>query len=392
MMRTNLFACLGVFLIASSALAQLPTPELKSIYPPGAKQGSSVEVTIGGGNLEGPATLMFAHSGITATPKMSPNALGKEKPVANQFVVAVAADVPAGVYEARVVSRFGVSNPRSFEVGEMDEMMDDGSNKTIDKARALELGTVVNGRVDAGSRDYYKLALKAGQRVLIECSADQLDSRMDATMVVYNAAGRELVRDRDTTGRDPLIDFEAPADGDYIVGLYDFVYAGGGDYYYRLAAHTRPHVDFVFPPSGIAGSTGKYTVYGRNLPNGQPADEMEMGGGTLQKLTVDITLPKESAPLLTNARLAGAALDGAIYQLKTSAGAANPVTIYFANDPVITEAGDNDEPAKAQKLAVPLRVRRPVLSEARRGLGSVRRQKRRCVLDRRDFPSPGPGK
>ena len=35
-------------------------------------------------------------------------------------------------------------------------------------------------------------------------------------------------------GRDPLIDFEAPADGDYVVGLYDFIYAGGGDYYYRL--------------------------------------------------------------------------------------------------------------------------------------------------------------
>lgn len=353
MMRTNFFAVLGVVFLASNALAQLPTPELKSIYPPGAKQGSSVDVTIGGVSLEGPTTLMFAHPGITATQKMAPNALGKEKPVANQFSVAVAADVPAGVYEARVVSRFGVSNPRSFEVGEMNEMMDDGSNKTIDKARPLELGTVVNGRVDAGTRDYYKLTLKAGQRVLVECCAAQLDSRMDATLVVYDASGRELVRDRDTAGLDPLIDFEAPADGDYVVGLYDFVYAGGGDYYYRLAVHSRPHVDFIFPPSGIAGSTGKYTIYGRNLPNGQPADEMQMGSGALQKLTVDITLPKEPAPLLTNASLASAALDGTIYQLKTPAGAANPVTIYFANDPVIAESGDNNDPAKPQKLTVP---------------------------------------
>ena len=36
----------------SSAFAQLPTAQLTSVFPPGGKQGSAVEVTVAGADLE----------------------------------------------------------------------------------------------------------------------------------------------------------------------------------------------------------------------------------------------------------------------------------------------------------------------------------------------------
>ena len=68
---------------------------------------------------------------------------------------------------------------------------------------------------------------------------------MDPSLVLFDADGRELDRDRDTNRRDPMIDFTAPADGTYYVELHDFLYVGSGEYYYRLSIDSRPHLDLL---------------------------------------------------------------------------------------------------------------------------------------------------
>ena len=64
-----------------------------------------LEVQFQGNDLEEPRGLVFDHPGITA--KLVE---GKEK----RFSVTVAADVPEGTYDARLVGKWGVSNPRLF--------------------------------------------------------------------------------------------------------------------------------------------------------------------------------------------------------------------------------------------------------------------------------------
>jgi hypothetical protein len=299
MLRSHRAACVAAFVaslfVPAIALAQLPTPQLESIFPCGAKAGSEVEVTVSGNDLDELDKIVFQHPGITSAPKMGePLMPGKPaKPLLNQFIIKIAGDVPPGVYEARVSGRFGVSNPRTFVVSNLEEVAKVGGNNRTTNAQELKIGSVVNGRADNNGRDYYKLALKKGERVLLDCRADRIDSRMNATLVVLDSQGRELARTRDTSGGDPIIDFSAPADGEYQLMVYDFLYAGGTDYIYRLAVHQAPFIDFVFPPVGKAGASGSFTLYGRNLPGGQPAG-ISIGNSPLEKLAVNIPSPVNS--------------------------------------------------------------------------------------------------
>jgi hypothetical protein len=107
--KTALSLALGIF-FAASALAQqvtLPLPRLLTVMPMGGQAGTNVEVTITGENIEDVTELTFSSPKIAA------------KPVAgttNKFTVSIAADVPVGVYDARVMSRLGVSSVRAFSV------------------------------------------------------------------------------------------------------------------------------------------------------------------------------------------------------------------------------------------------------------------------------------
>ena len=110
---------------------------------------------------------------------------------------------------------------------------------------------------------------------------------------LLDKSGRELKKVKQGAGPDPVLDFTAPADGAYTIKLYDEIYGGGNDYFYRLTASAAPFVDFVFPASAPAGTTAQFTLYGRNLPGGKPADGLTAGGLPLEKLPVNVSLPAE---------------------------------------------------------------------------------------------------
>ena len=213
--------------------------------------------------------------------------------------------------------------------------------------------------------------------MLIEAWARRIDSRLDPRLVLYDAAGHEVARAKERVHRDPLLDFIAPADGSYVVKAYDFLYKGGPDYFYRLTLSTAPRLDFVMPPSGLAGSTSKYTLYGRNLPGGTPSGEQTASGTPLERLDVEIELPANPAAVQ---RFGGDAfaeptefgLDAFAYRLQTPRGETNPVNIYFATAPGRRrERAERHAAAGTENLA-PLRSGRAVQPEGRSGLVSIR--------------------
>src|SRR3954462_7364076 len=156
---------LCLLLLANASFAQsLPAARLFSVFPPGAKQGTSVEVTIAGLDLEGATKLHFSTPGITAAPKMAPPALGEtgEQPVAGQFTVTIAADARPGLCELRAIGKYGVSNPRSFAIGTRPEIVETEPNNGPDKANEVALGSVINGQSNAAAdQDYFKFNAKA---------------------------------------------------------------------------------------------------------------------------------------------------------------------------------------------------------------------------------------
>jgi hypothetical protein len=345
--RTAIFFTAAVWLtLAIGARAQLPQPKLHTIFPPGAKTGTSVDVTVTGAELDD-IQLRFTHPGITA------KALAK----ANDFAVTVAADVPPGIYEAQVFGRFGLSNPRGFVVGTLPEVAEKSGNNTPATAQEIALDTVINGRTDSQAADHYKLNLKKGQRVIAICLAQELDSRASDALLLISPDGQELERAR----KGGLLDHTATADGPVILKVHDFVYRGGDQYFYRLTVTTGPHIDFVFPPAIEPGKASKVTVFGRNLPGGTPS-KVRVEGKPLDQLTVDITAPGDALTrqrLAANATLgsAAASLDGFAYRLKGANGQlSNPVLLAFADAPVVVEAEPNDARDKAQKISLPASI------------------------------------
>ncbi len=350
--RSN--SCIYLFsllTLCAVSRAQLPTARLTAIFPPGAKTGSTVDVTVSGSDLDDAAEIRFSHPGIVA--KL---ANASDSSVERKFSVWVSADVPVGTYEAWVVGRFGFSNPRAFVVGEQPEVL--ASNAVLSvTGMDMALGSIVNGRCSQTGIDRYILPVKQGQRVLIECEAQGIDSRMIPVMALTTADGREVGRSR----RGGLIDFTSPTDQTCSLAVHDILYRGGPEYIYRLSAGAGPHLDAIFPPAGLPGSTGKYTLYGRNLPGGKPSDLHAADGAAMEQLEVDIPLPADfSTPPATDAALllgsAGAGVDAMAWRLKTEAGTSNPVLIGAARAPVIVEQEPNDSAETAQKLSLPCEV------------------------------------
>ena len=337
---------------ATTARAQLPAARLDVLFPPGGQAGSTFEVSTRGADLDDASALLFSGDGISAALKTAEDGT----PVPGRFVVTIAPGTEPGFVEARLSGRYGLSNPRAFVIGDRPEVTESDGNHMHETALDVALGTVINGHTDAANSDFFAFTATKGQRVLIDVRAHRIDSQADATLTLYDAAGTELDRDRDTNRRDPLIDFTAPDDGRFVVRVHDFLNRGGGEFFYRLSIHTGPYIDFILPAAGRPGADSEFTVYGRNLPDAEPTQERTSDGKPLEKRTVRITLPADPAngtALGDRIEPRDSALDTIAYRLDSPSGVSNPVRVGFAAAPVILEQEPNDKPGQAQKITLP---------------------------------------
>jgi hypothetical protein len=344
--------------LAAQASAQLPLARLHSVFPAGGKQGATIEVAVTGTDLDGAERLYFTHAGITSKQViLDPSEFEPQpRPAEGKFSVSIAADVPPGTYEVRAAGKYGLSNPRFFLVDGRPELNETEPNSRLDQANEVAFGGIVNGLATGGAdRDFFKFAAKKGQRLLIDCQARRIDSRLDPMLVLYDAQGNELASSHDGGHRDTLLDYTLAADGLYAIEVHDFIYAGGPDYYYRLTIDAGPHVDFVFPPAGLAGSNQVYQVYGRNLPGGTAAAGLTVDGRPLEVVSASIGLPSNAdcLPAGTLIEPAGSSIDAILYRHPSPHGLSNPVPISLATAPVVVEQEPNNLAEKAQPISTP---------------------------------------
>ncbi|MEX2579127.1 MAG: PPC domain-containing protein [Verrucomicrobiales bacterium] len=253
---------LFVFTAVPSALGQLvglPDPHLLTLLPMGAQRGTTVEVEISGDHLEDVTQLVFSDPKITAKPVIDEHG----KPVGNKFLVAVAADAPVGVHDARVLSRLGISSPRAFIVGTLEETTCREPRGSMEKAAAIAVGSVANAVMPARAVDYYSFPAKAGTRYAIECAAAGIDSRLTPVVIVADAEGRDLLVNR--TGG--VIDFTPDADGTYLIKVNDLTFQGSDRHFYRLALQEIPAEGL--PPRHPANATVSSVSW---PPPGLPAE------------------------------------------------------------------------------------------------------------------------
>ncbi len=278
-----------VCLLASfikTTFADLPTPRLDVLQPAGVVAGNTVDVIVQGNDLDGCETLVLGHSGLRA------EFLKAENPNRLHFKLTASGDVPVGTYDVYASGRFGITNPRLLHVVRgLTEVLEVEPNNTAATAQAVSLNIAISGVGDGNNQDFFQLPLKQGQRVTIDCWSSRIETEMDATLAVYSATGQQLAANSDYYGRDPMIDFLAPADGTYFVEVRDLIYRGGHPY--RLLIHDQPRIENVFPQAITAGQSVSLLALGSNLGAGSQDVALKISGQPLQQKGLTFTAPSD---------------------------------------------------------------------------------------------------
>lgn len=239
--------------------------------------------------------------------------------------ITIAKDATPGVREIRLATPRGLTNPMVFNVGQLPEVTaeplptslkqilgKEGSSlrkrkrekpKDKDDMMGMEMMQMsmsmggpgaqsdvdddevcirqpctVNGQIASGSVDRYRFAAKRGQRLVIQVQARELVPYMaDAVpgwfqpvLVLCDATGKEVGYNDDYRFKpDPVLLCEIPADGDYILAIYDSIFRGREDFVYRFTLGELPFVTSVFPLGGQVGVPAVVDVKGVNLAETQ---------------------------------------------------------------------------------------------------------------------------
>ncbi len=267
--------------------------------------------------------------------------------------VTVAPDAKPGRREIRVITKRGISNALPFYVGQVPEV----ARRPMKTARKQVLGKehlaqrkrppeevqvritvpcAMNGQLAAGEVNRYRFPASKGQRLVITAEArrlvpyvaDGVPGWFQAVLRLHDADGNELAYNDDFRFHsDPVLYFEIPEDGDYVLTINEALFRGRESFVYRITIGELPFVTSIFPLGARVGEPVK----------------IEMDGWNLEKHTI-APPPKDARP---GTHLI-AATNGTF--------ASNDVPFALDTLPECLDQESNDEPSKAQKVTLPIIV------------------------------------
>lgn len=255
----------------------LPAPRLLTTVPMGGQVGTTFDLKITGESFENTEELIFSHPGLTAVSKLNAQGL----PIENEYVVTVAKDCPQGLHEARVMTRLGLSTPRIFSVGQLDEVIRTKPNTTLELAMPLQVNSICNATMTRQAIDFYTFEATSGQRIVVDCAAEGIDSKLKAVLILADASGNDLLVER----RGGAIDFTVPESGKYVIKVHDLTFNGDAYHFYRLAVTevatresivrlpaTRTVSSFSWPPANL----GTAVAIAEQEPNHEHANAQKI--------------------------------------------------------------------------------------------------------------------
>jgi hypothetical protein len=262
--------------IACLQTAAAFTPVLSRIDPPGGQIGTEVEVTFLGDRLDATQGALFYQPGLTL------DGISQKDGKRATARLHIAADAALGEHSLRLHNPGGVTEVRSFWVGQFPTVAEAEPNAP-DTPQRIDLNRSVHGIADNEDEDCFVVTLKKGQRLSAEVEAMRLGRTFfDVSLAILDARGFELATCDDTPllRTDAFVAILAPEDGDYRVVVREAAYEGNEQCRYRLHIGTFPRPTAVFPSGGKPGETIEFTFLG------DPAGPVRQS----------ITLPAESNP------------------------------------------------------------------------------------------------
>jgi len=250
--------------------------------------------------------------------------------------VEVAADAPTGPCEVRLLSPAGLSNPLSFCIGRLPEQIKtEPLGKTIDTAMQVPLPTVLNGQILPGDVDHFAFQARRGARLVIAVQgrdlipylADAVPGWFQPVVALYDAKGKEVAYANDYRfSPDPVLCYQVPDDGVFLLEIKDALYRGREDFVYRVTVGEVPFVTGIFPMGGRIGAACPVEVAGWNLPRSRA-----------------VLKPEQTEGIHRVAEFSNGFVIG---------------DVAFASDslPEITEKEPNNDPKEAQPVTLPVIV------------------------------------
>ncbi len=267
--------------------------------------------------------------------------------------VTVAPDAKPGRREIRVITKKGISTALPFYVGQVPEV----ARKPLKTCKKQVLGKeslalvkrpaeeeevridvpcTMNGQLAAGWANRYRFPASKGQRLVITAKArrlvpyvaDGVPGWFQAVLRLHDAKGNELAYNDDFRfDPDPVLYFEVPEDGEYVLTINEALFRGRESFTYRITVAEAPFVTSIFPLGGRVGEPVKIEMNGWNLENATLAPP-----------------PKDAKP--------------GQYSLAATNGTLVSNYVPFALDtlPECLDNDANDDPSTAQKVTLPIIV------------------------------------
>jgi hypothetical protein len=227
-----------------------------ALFPLGGKRGSKTPVTFSGGTLDQPRI----------------------------HELDLTADLPWQITRLQLPQADDVlTAPAWFALGDLPEVIEAEPNDEPAQGQLLALPITVNGRIDRPSdQDRFRLHLTAGGKLAVRVAAQQLGSPLDAIVTITDSTGKELlaIDDRQPVPReppvvrtieqplldDPLGEFTAAIEGDYVLTIEDRFNHGGPEYGYRLELSPAADFELVVQPADAVANRAPPQGRRRNGP------------------------------------------------------------------------------------------------------------------------------
>ena len=246
-------------LAAATVPLEAFTPVLELVYPRGGQRGTEVQVEFSGDRLDAIQEALFYEPGLT---------LGVIEVKDSKHVIAklaIAPDAALGEHKLRLRSPGGLTELRTFWVGQFPTVEEVEPNDTFEKPQKVDLNVTVAGTSRNEDEDYYVCSLKKGQRLSAEVEAMRLGRLLfDAYVAILDPKRFELAAcdDAPLLRNDAFVSIVAPEDGDYRIVVREAAYEGSDSSNYRLHIGTFPRPSAVFPPGGKPGETLTFQFVG----------------------------------------------------------------------------------------------------------------------------------
>jgi hypothetical protein len=255
---------------AHIALGQAAIPAISSTLPQAAAPGQTVDVKLRGANLSAPTQLWTSFPVEAVLPA---DIAGNGTNAAEvTYRLKVPADAPMGIHGLHLVTPQGLSNLKLIALDDLPSVVQTKPSQTIAAAQVLTLPVAVDGVIDNLTRDYYKFAAAAGQRVSIEVLARRLGSPLDSTIRVLDSRGHELAYNDDAPGlgSDSMLSYTFKDAGEYVLEVRDIRFQGGGNFNYRLRIGDFPCVTCPYPMRIQRGVSAQIAFAGSAAQEAQP--------------------------------------------------------------------------------------------------------------------------